>query len=60
MSTIFQKYAAALLPFFILVIGASQTVLKEGPVDRGGREVVVSLYDDCLVACGEGGVFPDC
>lgn len=26
MSTIFQKYAAALLPFFILVIGASQTV----------------------------------
>lgn len=33
MSTIFQKYAAALLPFFILVIGASQTVLKEGPVD---------------------------
>jgi hypothetical protein len=31
-STVFQKYAAALLPFFILVIGASQTVLKE-PVD---------------------------
>lgn len=33
MSTIFQKFAAALLPFFILVIGASQTVLKPGPVD---------------------------
>ena len=30
MSTIFQKYAAALLPFFILVVGASQTVLKFG------------------------------
>jgi O-antigen/teichoic acid export membrane protein len=29
-STIFQKYAAALLPFFILVVGASQTVLKFG------------------------------
>lgn len=26
MSTIFQKYAAALLPFFVLVIGGSQTV----------------------------------
>lgn len=36
MSTIFQKYAAALLPFFILVVGASQTVLHFGadqPVD---------------------------
>lgn len=32
MSTVFQKYAAALLPFFILVIGASQTVLKL-PID---------------------------
>lgn len=32
MSTIFQKYAAALLPFFILVVGASQTVLKD-PVE---------------------------
>lgn len=30
MSTIFQKYAAALLPFFILVVGASQTVLHFG------------------------------
>jgi hypothetical protein len=29
MSTIFQKYAAALLPFFILVVGASQTVLQD-------------------------------
>ena len=27
MNTTFQKYAAALLPFFILVVGASQTVL---------------------------------
>lgn len=33
MSTIFQKYAAVLLPFFILVVGASQTVLKPGPID---------------------------
>jgi hypothetical protein len=32
MSTVFQKYAAALLPFFILVVGASQTVLK-APID---------------------------
>lgn len=32
MSTIFQKYAAALLPFFVLVIGASQTVLHR-PID---------------------------
>lgn len=32
MSTIFQRFAAALLPFFILVIGASQTVLN-GPID---------------------------
>lgn len=30
MNTVFQKYAAALLPFFILVIGASQTVLGKG------------------------------
>lgn len=30
MNTVFQKYAAALLPFFVLVIGASQTVLKTG------------------------------
>lgn len=29
MSTIFQKYAAALLPFFVLVVGASQSVLKD-------------------------------
>jgi hypothetical protein len=26
----FQKYAAALLPFFVLVVGASQTVLHAG------------------------------
>jgi hypothetical protein len=32
MNTVFQKYAAALLPFFILVVGASQTVLK-APID---------------------------
>jgi hypothetical protein len=30
MNTIFSKYAAALLPFFVLVIGASQTVLHAG------------------------------
>jgi len=30
MSTIFQKYAAALLPFFVLVIGGSQTVFGGG------------------------------
>lgn len=29
MSTIFQKFAAALLPFFILVIGASATVFPK-------------------------------
>jgi hypothetical protein len=28
-SNVFAKYAAALLPFFILTIGASQTVLKD-------------------------------
>lgn len=33
MSTIFQKYAAALLPFFILVIGASQTVFAGDSTD---------------------------
>jgi hypothetical protein len=35
MSTIFQKYAAALLPFFVLVVGASQTVFPKAgdPVD---------------------------
>lgn len=30
MNTVFKHYAAALLPFFILVIGASQTVLHAG------------------------------
>jgi hypothetical protein len=30
MNTAFQKYAAALLPFAVLVIGASQTVLHAG------------------------------
>lgn len=29
MSTIFQKYAAALLPFFVLVVGASATVFPK-------------------------------
>ncbi len=29
-NTIFGKYAAALLPFFVLVVGASQTVLHAG------------------------------
>lgn len=29
MSTIFQKYAAALLPFFVLVVGASATVFPQ-------------------------------
>ena len=29
MNTVFQKYAAALLPFLVLVVGASQTVLKD-------------------------------
>lgn len=29
MSTVFQKYAAALLPFFTLVVGAYQTVLPQ-------------------------------
>jgi hypothetical protein len=28
-SNVFQKYAAALLPFFVLVVGASQTVVKD-------------------------------
>jgi hypothetical protein len=32
MNTTLQKYAAALLPFFVLVVGASQTVLKD-PTD---------------------------
>ena len=29
MNTVFQKYAAALLPFAVLVVGASQTVLQD-------------------------------
>jgi len=29
-NTLFSKYAAALLPFFVLVVGASQTVLHAG------------------------------
>ena len=29
MNTVFQKYAAALLPFLVLVVGASQTVLQD-------------------------------
>lgn len=29
MSTVFQKYAAVLLPFLILVVGASQTILAD-------------------------------
>lgn len=32
MNNAFQKYAAALLPFFIIVVGASQTILG-GPPD---------------------------
>ena len=34
--------------------------LKQAQVDCRRREVVVSLDDNCLVACGYGGVFPDC
>ena len=34
--------------------------LKQALVDRRRWEVVVSIDDNCLVACGDGGVFPDC
>lgn len=33
MSTIFQKYAAALLPFFILVVGGLQPVFASDDID---------------------------
>ena len=34
--------------------------LEQALVNRGGCEVVVSFDDDRLVACDNGGVFPNC
>lgn len=48
MSTIFQRFAAALLPFFILVIGASQTVLKD-PIDWNAIIVFAVLVLGAIV-----------
>lgn len=48
MSTIFQKYAAALLPFFVLVIGASQTVLHR-PIDWNATIVFAILVLGAVV-----------
>lgn len=36
------------------------TRLKQAFLDPRRREVMVSFDDDCLVALGDGGVFPDC
>lgn len=34
--------------------------LEKASVDRGKWEVVISLYDDCLVTCGDRDAIPDC
>lgn len=51
MSTIFQKYAAALLPFFVLVFGASATVFPKAgePVDWNATAQFVVLVLGAVV-----------